>query len=440
MGIYDSVPGQKFFAPHLPDYEELYNCIRCGRCLAVCPTYQQTRLEAFSPRGRLALLRAVEDGKLGLSQGVEAHLYHCLDCRACNTVCPPGLRIGELIVQGRVPTANAHGRPWLLRFMLKHVLIGAQRAEVISPPLRLVQALRLDKLGAALLGKSPGFGATIADLSRLAPRLTPPLRRQLPLVTPARGRRRYRVAFFLGCIMNVALPEISRATVRVLSRLGCEVVTPRGQACCGAPQDDQALRDLSRSMARHNVALFERTLDDVDAIVTDCAGCGAALKEYPEWLHEEPKWMDRARRFSDRVRDITEWLDSIWDTEIALQYPRAVKATYHDPCHLANVQGIRTPPRNLLARVRGMELRPLPDSFPIRCCGSAGIYNITHQRMSLELLDRKMQDIAATGAELVVTANPGCLLQLEWGRKRSGTKLKVRHVVQVLERALQDER
>ncbi len=439
MGIYDSVPGQQYL-PHLPDYEELNSCIRCGRCLAVCPTYQQTRLEAFSPRGRLALLRAVEDGKLGLTKGLEAHLYHCLDCRACNTVCPPGLLIGELIVQGRVSVRAAHGRPWLLRFVLAHVLISAQRAEIVSLPLRLVQTFRLDRLGVGLLGRLPRFGAALADLAQLAPRLRRPLRGQLPLVTPAMGKQRFRVAFFLGCIMNVALPETSRATVRLLSRLGCKVVTPRGQACCGAPQDDQALRGLARAMARHNVALFERYLDDVDAIVTDCAGCSAALKEYPEWLHDDPAWIDRARRVSDRVRDVTEWLDSIWDPTLALRYPTRVKATYHDPCHLANVQGVRNAPRNLLARVQGLELRPLPDSHPVRCCGSAGIYNITHSGMSLELLDRKMQDIAVTGAELVVTANPGCLLQLEWGRKRTGARVQVNHVVEVLERAVEDKR
>lgn len=436
MGIYDPVPGQQFFAPQLPDYEELNNCIRCGRCLAVCPTYQQTRLETFSPRGRLSLLRAVEDGKLGLTTGAQAHLYHCLDCRACNTVCPPGLRIGELIVQGRVPIARVHPRPWLLRFMLDHVLISPERAEIISPPLRLVQALRLDRLGSAVLGKMPMLGFGLGQLIGLAPRLKPPLRRQLPPVTPAAGQRRHRVAFFLGCIMNVALPETSRATVRVLSRLGCEVVTPRGQACCGAPQDDQALREQSRRLARHNIALFERYLDAVDAIVTDCAGCSAALKEYPEWLHDDSAWVDRARRVSSRVRDITEWLDSIWDPALKPRYPARVIATYHDPCHLSNVQGIRKPPRNLLARIQGLEMRTLPDSFPIRCCGSAGIYNITHRQMALELLERKMDDIAATGAELVVSANPGCLLQLEWGRRLTGANLQVKHVVEVLEESL----
>lgn len=433
--LYTTTSGQQITGPHLPSYDELQGCIRCGRCLPVCPTYQETQLETFSPRGRLSLLRAVEDGVLGITPGVEAHLYHCLDCRACNTVCPPGVRIGELIVQGRVAVEEVHPRSPLIKFMLRHVLVGAERAEVISGPLRLVQALRLDRLAAALFGKAPGFGQRLRDLVQFAPRMGRPIRPELAAVTPAHGPRRHRVAFFLGCMMNVAMPDVSRATVRVLARAGCEVITPRGQACCGAPQDDQAMLALSREMARRNIALFEPLLGEVDAIVTDCAGCSAALKEYAEWLHDDPAWAERARRFSSQVRDVTEWLDAIWPEALALT-GRPTHATYHDPCHLANLQGVRGQPRNLLNRVPGLELRPLPDSHPVRCCGSAGIYNLTHTPMSLALLDRKMTDVAATGAELVVSANPGCLLQLEWGRQRSGSAITVKHVVQVLDESL----
>lgn len=392
----------------------------------------------FSPRGRLNLLRAVEDGKLDLAKGVEEHLYHCLDCRACNTVCPPGVRIGELIVHGRVAVEEKHPRPWLMRFVLQHVLIGAERAEILSTPLRFLQALGLDRLGAWMLGGLPGVGKKLNELVQLAPRLSKPIRRELALVTPARGEKRHRVAFFLGCMMNVAMPDTSRATVRLLTKLGCEVVTPRGQVCCGAPQDDQAMRALSREFACRNIALFEPYLDQVEAIVTDCAGCSGALKEYAEWLHDDPRWADRAKRFSARVRDVTEWADVIWPAGLRLRYASSsnVRATYHDPCHLSNIQNVRQQPRNLLARVEGLEMHPLPDSFPIRCCGSAGIYNITHTPMALALLDRKMDDIAATGAELVVTANPGCLMQLEWGRKRTGQNIRVEHIVQVLDASL----
>jgi glycolate oxidase iron-sulfur subunit len=268
-----------------------------------------------------------------------------------------------------------------------------------------------------------------------SPALGKPIRRELAWLTPAEGERRHKVAFFLGCMMNVAMPDVSRSTIRVLTRTGCDVITPRGQMCCGAPQDDQAMLDLSRQMARRNIALFEGILDGVEAIVTDCAGCSGALKEYADWLHGDPDWASRARSFSSKVRDVTEWLDANWPRELKPAH-EPVCATYHDPCHLANVQGVRQQPRNLLARIEGLRLVPLPDSQPARCCGSAGIYNITHAPMALELLDRKMEDIDSTEAELVVTANPGCLMQLEWGRKLGHKKITVRHVVQVLDESL----
>jgi len=437
MGLFDPVPGQQLSGPQLPSYEDLQGCIRCGRCLPVCPTYQETQLETYSPRGRLSLLRAVEDGQLDLTAGVEEHLYHCLDCRACNTVCPPGVHIGELILHGRVAVEEKHPRPWLMKLMLQNVLIGAERAEVLSGPLRLLQALKLDRFGAWLLGGVPGLGKKLRELVEFAPRMGKPLRKELALVTPAQGEQRHRVAFYLGCMMNVVMPDTSRATVRLLTRLGCEVVTPQGQACCGAPQDDQAMRGLSRDFARRNIALFEKHLDKVEAIITDCAGCSGALREYAEWLHDDPKWAARANKFSSKVRDVTEYADSIWPEELRPRYPKQARATYHDPCHLSNVQGVRKQPRNLLKRVEGLEMRELADSFPVRCCGSAGIYNITHTPMALDLLDRKMDDINATGAELVVSANPGCLMQLEWGVKRSGKKMQVKHVVQVLDESIQ---
>ncbi len=437
MSVYDPVPGQQVFGAMLPSYDELQGCIRCGRCLPVCPTYQLTQLEMFSPRGRLSLLRAVEDGVLGMSAGVEEHLYHCLDCRACNTVCPPGVRIGELILRGRVAVEEKHPRSPLMKFVLRYILVGASRAEILSIPLRVVRALRLDRLGAFVLGWIPGFGGKIRELVEFSPSIGKPIRGELSYLTPAQGERRNRVAFFLGCMMNVAMPDVSRATIRVLTRTGCDVVTPRGQMCCGAPQDDQAMHDLSRDMARHNIELFEKELENVDAIVTDCAGCSGALKEYSEWLHDDPEWAERASRFSAKVRDVTEWLDEKWPSGLELSHPPA-RTTYHDPCHLANVQGVRQQPRNLLARVKGLDVVPLPDSFPVRCCGSAGIYNITHTPMALQLLGRKMDDVAATGAELVVSANPGCLMQLEWGRKRAKAQTEVRHIVQVLDESLRN--
>jgi len=448
--IFAPIAGPVFTAPELPTYEALMDCIRCGRCLPACPTYQQTTLETFSPRGRLSLMRAVEDGKLDLADGgVEEHLYHCLDCRACNTVCPVSIPIGELIVEGRAAVEAKHPRHWLIRLILNHALISPRRIQWFTPPLRWAQQLKLDRLGVALLGWIPKVGPVLKDLVQLAPKMPKPLWNDLQ--KPDRSPKTcqvstYRVGFFLGCVMNVAFADASRATVKVLNEFGCEVITPKAQMCCGAPQDDQGMKDTARKMAKQNIAAFE-ALGNLDAIVADCAACSGFLKEYERVFHGDAEWAERAKRFSSKVRDITEWLDQIMPADLKHPERSGVESkdavpqriTYHEPCHLANVQGVRRQPRAVLARLAqsGVEMCELAD--PTRCCGSAGIYNITHPALSKELLDRKMADVAATGAEVVVSANPGCLLQLEWGARRTGSNVKVKHVTQMVLESIEQQ-
>lgn len=415
------------------------DCIRCGRCLPVCPTYQQTTLETQSPRGRLSLLRAVEDGKLDFDDpGVEEHMYHCLDCRACNTVCPAGIPIGELIVEGRAAVELKHPRSWIIRFVLNHALISPRRIEWFAWPLRLAQQLKLDKLMLFLFGWIP----FIRDLMQMAPSLPKPLWKEMQnkRVSESAKQSQYRVGFFLGCVMNVAFGDASRASVKLLKQFGCEVITPNTQVCCGAPQDDQGLKDQARRMAKRNIEAFEQ-LGELDAIVADCAACSGFLKEYAHVLHSDPEWAERADRFAAKVKDVTEWLDQIMpqqpeQSEVQSKDALPQSITYHEPCHLANVQGVRRQPRALLARLKnnGADVRELADAT--RCCGSAGIYNLTHSKMSKELLDRKMADIASTGAETVISANPGCLLQLQWGARRAGLDVRVKHLTQVLVESL----
>jgi glycolate oxidase iron-sulfur subunit len=420
-------------------------------------------------------MRAVEDGKLDLADaGLEEHLYHCLDCRSCNTVCPVSIPIGELIVEGRAAVEAKHRRPWIIRLALKHVLASPSRIQKFTPPVRLAQKLKLDKLAGLLIGWIP----PLKDLFQLAPQLPKPLWNDLnkrPLqarvledagrfsrhagviqsnrdaqrATSAERRtwpdavgeqnRPYRVGYFLGCVMNVVFADASRATVKLLEHYNCEVVTPSDQMCCGAPQDDQGMKDVMRRMAERNIEAFER-LSDLDAIVADCAACSGFLKEYRHVFHDEPAWAARADRFSSKVRDITEWLDQIVPQDLTMNGALPKSVTYHEPCHLANVQGVRRQPRALLARLKnkGVDVRELSD--PTRCCGSAGIYNLTHPGMSKDLLDRKMDDVKATGAEVVVSANPGCLLQLEWGAKRAKSNVQIKHVTQVLLEAIEDKR
>jgi glycolate dehydrogenase iron-sulfur subunit len=467
VSIFTPISGPRFTAPELPTYDALMDCIRCGRCLPACPTYQQTSLETFSPRGRLSLMRAVEDGKLDLAEaGLEEHLYHCLDCRSCNTVCPVSIPIGELIVEGRAAVEAKHRRPWIIRFVLQHVLISPRRVQKFTPPVRLTQKLKLDKLAGLLVGWLP----PLKDLFQLAPQLPKPLwndlRKRPPRFseTSEVSKAQYRVGYFLGCVMNVVFADASRATVKLLEHYSCEVITPKDQMCCGAPQDDQGMKDVMRKMAKRNIEAFEQ-LGDLDVIVADCAACSGFLKEYRHVFHDDPAWAKRADRFASKVRDITEWLDQIMPEDLAHPERSETKSkdagiyersstslrsaqnaslpkslTYHEPCHLANVQGVRRQPRALIARLKnqGADVRELND--PTRCCGSAGIYNLTHPGMSKDLLDRKMDDIKATGAEVVVSANPGCLLQLEWGAKRTKSEVQVKHVTQVLLEAIENKR
>ncbi len=425
--MFQPVPGQSVQLPEGPEYDPLLACIRCGRCLPACPTYQETLLEIQSPRGRLALLRAVAEGQLPLDETVEAHLYHCLDCRACNPVCPAGVPIGELIVAGRAAAAVQRPRPWGLRWLLEGALGSPRAAEWAAAPLRWAWRLGLIPLARRLFGAIP----PLRDLLDLAPRPARPARWDLE-ARPLPPAPRYRVGFFLGCVMNAVYGDVVRASVRLLERLGCAVVTPRDQACCGAPQDDQGLREAARRFARRNIATFE-ALGPLDAIVADCAACSGFLKEYPHLLAGDPAWAERARAFAARVRDLTEWLEAIWPEDLS-PVAEGLRLTYHEPCHLSHVQGVRRPPRALLQRLRGATFQELPDAA--RCCGSAGIYNLTHPEMSRRLLERKMADIAATGASVVVTANPGCMLQLEWGARRARLSLRVRHLSEVLDEAL----
>lgn len=465
--IFLPISGPQFTAPELPTYDDLMACIRCGRCLPACPTYQQTALETFSPRGRLSLMRAVEDGKLDVADaGLDEHLYHCLDCRACNTVCPVSIPIGELIVQGRAAVEAKHRRAWVIRFALQRMLISPARIQKFIWPLRVAQQLKLDQLASALLG----WLGPLKDLFQMAPQLPKPLWNELEkkpprsLETSEVSRARYRVGYFLGCVMNVAFADASRATVKLLNAFDCEVITPNDQMCCGAPQDDQGLKDVMRRMAQRNIEAFEK-LGELDAVVADCAACSGFLKEYRHVFHADPAWAARADRFASQVRDITEWLDQIMPQDLthperseteskdagvyerASTSPRSAQhaalpksITYHEPCHLAHVQGVRRQPRALLMRLKnnGVDVRELND--PTRCCGSAGIYNLTHPAMSKELLDRKMDDVKAAGAEIVVSANPGCLLQLEWGARRTGSPVKVKHVTQILIEAMEERK
>lgn len=420
-----------------PDYDNVLACIRCGLCLSVCPTYQVEHLEVQSPRGRVALIRAVDEARLPLaSPSFKEHLYNCLDCRACQTICPSGVKVGELVLGARAEIDHREPQPWLER-LLKRVVLGwilmrPERVEWAAAPLRAYQRLGLQKLvrQSGLLSRLPGRLGVLAFMEELLPQLpSRPLRSELAEVTAPRDERRYRVGFFLGCVMNVVYADASRATVSVLTENHCEVVTPKTQRCCGAPHAAEGDASSLRELARYNVDLFEQW--ELDYVVADCAACAAQTKEYAHLLRDDPAYRDRAAAFSRKVRDITELL-----AEIPLKAPQGglpVRVTYHEACHLCHAQGVKKQPRQVINQIPGIEFVEMKESD--WCCGSAGVYNLTHPERAAEILDRKLTNVAATGAEVVLAGNPGCLLQLEAGVKRRGIKAKVLHPVQLLAEA-----
>lgn len=417
-----------------PAWDFYSKCVHCGLCLNACPTYRELGLEMDSPRGRIYQMIQVDSGRLPLGESFVRHIDLCLNCRACETACPSGVEYGRLVEAARGQIEEYYPRPiiprTLRRFFFRDILPYRNRLDLAGRLIRVFQRSGLERLllRSHLLRLLPG---RLEQVARLAPRMEKPFfTERLGTVIPPEGPRRYRVAFFAGCIANLAFAKMNEATVRVLSRNGCEVVIPSSQGCCGALHVHAGLRGLARQLANENIKTFLG--EKFDAIISNAAGCGAALKEYPLLFeHGEGESYDAAQTFSSRVRDVTEFLAEI---DFSREFGRInVRATYQDPCHLLHAQRIRTAPRRLLAAVPGLDLIELKEADI--CCGSAGIYNIVHNEIAEALLEKKMRRIQETGAELILTANPGCLLQLRTGVARQGGKARVLHVVELLDEA-----
>lgn len=418
------------------DLEALMTCVHCGLCLSACPTYLQLGAEPDSPRGRIYLMRAVAEGRLEWTSEVVSHLDLCLECRACESACPSGVRYGQLLEMAREDIERHYRRPWRER-----VITGVLRDRILPYPHRLRRALApvrvLQRLGvgqAVEEGRRPPVAQRLVDalpddLKRLID-IMPPLpdswREPLPAVVPAEGRRRYRVGFLAGCVGSVVFSETNWATLRVLARNGCEVVIPPQQGCCGALHLHTGAPDATRRFAAVNLEAFP--LDDLDAIITNAAGCGSTLKEYGHVLANDERLAERAQAFSAKCRDISEFLAEIELVPPTHPVPRVV--TYHDACHLAHGQGIRRQPRWLLEQIPQLKVVPLPDSE--LCCGSAGLYNILQPDMASRLLEKKINAILSTGADTVATGNPGCIMQIIKGLRERGHHIEVKHPVELL--------
>ena len=402
--------------PQAPSMAEaVASCVHCGFCLPACPTYLALGEEMDSPRGRILLMKGALEGELS-QEDVLPHVDRCLGCLACVTACPSGVEYGELLTPFREMSEKERSRSPLEK------LTRALTNQTLPYPGRFRAAAALGRYTKALRPFLPAALRTMLDL--LPDRLPP--RAALPALTPAKGPRRARVALLSGCVQQVLSPEVNRATVDALSRNGVEVVIPPRQGCCGALSMHTGAADQARRLAKRNLGAFK--IDEVDAVVTNAAGCGSGMHEYPLLFAGEAEEA-AAREFAAKVQDVTVFLDALgMEPPPALSTPTRV--AYHDACHLAHAQGVTDAPRRLLSAVPNLELVSIPEGEI--CCGSAGTYNIEQPEIAAELGKRKAEAILGTGAQAVVTGNIGCMTQIDSHLQRLGRPLPIYHTIELL--------
>lgn len=416
--------------PDVPTWELLRTCVHCGLCLNHCPTYKTLGMEMDSPRGRIYQILQVNEGKMEMGEAYATHIDRCLGCLACETACPSGVKYGRIVERARAQIEQNYERPLKQRtlrsWFYRKVIVDYSRLALMARLVRFYQ-----RSGAQSLLRSMGilrlFG--VANLDRISPEIDKQFFfGEIGKVFPAVGERRGKVAFVAGCINNVAFSHLNRATINVLTKNGIEVHVPSGQGCCGALHAHAGFREDSRKLARHNIEVF--LAGTYDAIVTNAAGCGSHMKEYDDLLEHDPEYAARAREFKSKVRDVTEYLAGI-----GLRPPKnkiQQRVAYQDPCHLANAQRIRTQPRELLSAI-GCQVIELP--HPDQCCGSAGVYNVAENELSMKILEAKMDDVASVTSDMIATANVGCMIQLRAGLAQRGLKQPVKHVMELLDEA-----
>lgn len=408
-------------------YQKTLACVHCGLCLPACPAYRAEPRESLAPRGQVYNVRAVLEGRIALTEGMASEIYDCLACRGCESVCPSGVPVGSIVEEARALITESRKEGGVARLAKRAILSGVlahpRRLGLLMALLRGYERSGLRSLVRAVLSR------VAPELSRresLLPSLAPPRAPRLPSLVPAMGDKRGRVALFTGCIASHWFSDVNEATVRVLGKNGYEVVIPREQVCCGALHLHNGLPQTARRLARRNLAAFEDP--SIEHVVVNAAGCGAALSEYGELLEDE----EHARTFSRRVVDVSALL-----VRDGFDAPRAslgpIRVAYDAPCHLFHAQKVKAEPVEMLRSIPGIELVEHRDSE--RCCGSAGIYNVTHYDRSMEVLETKMKEIAKVRPDVVATGNPGCHIQLSEGVRRQGLETEVVHPVVLLDRA-----
>ena len=430
-------PSFLFSGPDAPEESDLYKCVHCGFCLQACPTYLETGLETESPRGRIALMKAVNEGRIGMTDSVVRHWDLCIQCRACEVACPSGVPYGSLIesTMAQVERKREVGLiPKLAAGLaLNHVIPNQGVLEFSMGLARIYQ-----KSGMQSLVRKSGLlrlvSRSLADMESSMPMASDSFFRAEGQTSHPQGQLRSRVALLSGCVMPLFSGPEMEAVVRVLNRNGCEVVVPEGQVCCGAIHSHVGDLETTRSMARRNIDVF--TDAGVDAVVIASAGCGSRMKEYDHLLRNDPSYADKAERFAATVKDVHEFLVDLPFTPPTAELDYTV--TYQDSCHLGNAQRITSAPRQILNAIPGVYFVELPGAG--RCCGAGGTYTITERDFSLRVLASKMDDFQTTGADVLATANPGCLLQLQYGIADRGLTADVKYVTDLLDEAYRLER
>ncbi|PEL12317.1 (Fe-S)-binding protein [Bacillus sp. AFS017336] len=422
--------------------DELLNCMRCGFCLPSCPTYIESgQKESHSPRGRIALMKAVTDGLIEPDEDVERTLELCLGCRACEPVCPSGVKYGHLLEEARdiIAQHKKHSLPAraVRKVVFKELFPHQKRMRLAVGLLGLYQ-----RTGLQVVARKAGIMKLIPNnlsaMEKVLPKV--PTMKQMksrPDYLPPLKEKVKKVAFFSGCLMDTMFLDTNNATMKLLQLAGCEIVIPKDQACCGALHGHSGEKSIAKDMARKNIEAFENL--GVDYIITNAGGCGGFLIDYDHLLKDDPIWKDRAISFKNKLKDISEILVEVeFHKKVKLSLPEQI-ITYQDSCHLRNVMRTASAPRTLLKSIQNVYYHEMKDAD--RCCGSAGIYNIVESEMSMQILDYKMKQATKTQATTIVTANPGCLLQMKLGvdREKQSDRVEVVHIVDILLKAAEYE-
>ncbi|HMG56784.1 MAG TPA: heterodisulfide reductase-related iron-sulfur binding cluster [Kofleriaceae bacterium] len=410
----------------------LDDCVHCGFCLPACPTYQSWGEEMDSPRGRIHLMKMLADGKEPLTQAAVDHFDRCLGCMACVTACPSGVKYDVLIEETRALVERQHRRGLADRMFrgMIFALFPYPRRLALALALQLIYQRTGLRWLAHRLGLVRLLPRRLRNLEAMMPRVTlRALTDRLPAALPATGTRRARVAVLPGCVQRVYFPEVNQATLRVLAAEGCEVVVPPSLGCCGALSLHAGRDDEARRFARAAIAALEAT--GADAIAVNAAGCGSSMKEWGHLLAGDPAWAERAAAIAAKVKDVSELL--VAHGPVAPRHPVRLKVAYHDACHLAHAQRIRAQPRALLAAIPGLELVELDSDT---CCGSAGVHNLLEPESAREIGERKVESVLAAAPDLLVSANPGCTLQIQMLLRERGVAMRTAHPIEVLDASI----